>query len=67
MARRGNYGAEKRQKELKKKKKQKEKLERKQLKKQENSQGEAVVGGDEQLEKADDVVEADGGGEEQPG
>ena len=42
MAQRGKYGAEKRQKELKKKKKQAEKLERKRLKKLGVSPGEPV-------------------------
>ncbi len=60
MAKRGKYGAEKRQKELKKKKKQKEKLERKRLKRLGPSQGESENGGDEQAEKADDVVEPGG-------
>ena len=38
MARRGNFGFEKRQKELKKKKKKEEKLERKRLKKAGNTE-----------------------------
>jgi hypothetical protein len=41
MAKRGRYGAEKRQKELKKKKKREEKLERKRLKKDADTPGEA--------------------------
>jgi transcription elongation GreA/GreB family factor len=60
MAKRGKFGAEKRQKELKKKKKREEKLERKRLKKQESLQGESENAGDEQAEKADGVVEPGG-------
>jgi hypothetical protein len=52
MARRGNYGAEKRQKELKKKKKREKKLERKHLKKLENGGTEPEVA---TAEKADDA------------
>jgi len=57
MANRGNYGAEKRQKERKKQKKREEKLLRKQQKKLQNSEGEPGIGDDEQEVKADDVVE----------
>jgi hypothetical protein len=53
MARRGKYGAEKRQRELKKKKKREEKLEKKRLKKQ----GEL----DEGAEEPEDEVEAKDG------
>lgn len=60
MARRGKYGTEKRQKELKKKKKREEKLVRKRLKKQGGSEGESETSEDEQVEKADDVLEPDG-------
>ncbi len=66
MARRGNYGHEKRQKELKKKKKQQEKLEKKLLKKQgelaELEEGtEAVDGAEEQTEAVDGVEEPEAG------
>jgi hypothetical protein len=55
MARRGKYGAEKRQKELKKKKKREEKLERKRLKKKESTDGEPEnVGADDALENGGD-------------
>lgn len=60
MAKRGKYGAEKRQKELKNKKKREKKLLKKQLRKQE-SQGEPEKSGDEQVEQAEGVMEqADG-------
>lgn len=59
MAKRGRYGAEKRQKELKKKKKREEKLARKQLKKQEAEGDPEVVqdASDEQkdIEASEDI------------
>ena len=55
MAKRGRYGAEKRQKELKKKKKREDKLERKRLKKQKSPLNES----EEQAEASGDVVESD--------
>lgn len=61
MARRGNYGAEKRQKELKKKKKQQAKLEKKLLKKQGNApQDETVEGAEAQPVDVEEGAEVDG-------
>jgi hypothetical protein len=54
MARRGKYGAEKRQKELKRKKKQEEKRERKRLKKK-NPDGEAESGGHAAADKPENA------------
>jgi hypothetical protein len=61
MARRGRYGAEKRQKELKKKKKREEKLERKRTKKLDGAPDEVEAGNGEE---SDDVSEAPEPGEE---
>lgn len=47
MARRPNYGAEKRQKEIQKQQKKEEKLEKKRLKKEAAANGEIVEGDDE--------------------
>lgn len=69
MARRGNYGFEKRQKEIKKKKKRQEKLERKQSKKEnaspessettpDVSAGQQGTNGRESIKDAQDKEEA---------
>lgn len=57
MARRPNYGVEKRQKEIKKQKKQEEKAEKKRLKKEAANAGE----GEPEVEVADDEESATGG------
>ena len=66
MARRGNFGFEKRQKELKKKKKKEEKLERKRLKKAGNTEDNLESAGEEPEGTADpaepDAEKDDGGG-----
>ena len=61
MARRGKFGAEKRQKELKRKKKREEKLEKKRLKKLGTTPGEPEPGGDEQVEKTEDAAGGEAG------
>jgi hypothetical protein len=58
VARRGKYGAEKRQKEIKKKKKRQEKLERKQLKKQTNAEGDQQVDTESPAEGGDTEIPA---------
>lgn len=57
MGRRGNFGAQKRQKELKKKKKREEKLERKRLRKLGVTEGQLEEVGDESAAKDDKVLE----------
>jgi len=57
MARRGNYGAEKRQKEIKKNKKRAEKLERKHKKKQDDSVADPEAREEDQAKAGDDVVD----------
>jgi len=57
MAKRGKYGAEKRQKELKKKKKREEKLEKKKLKAMGNVVVDPETGEEVTAEAVDGVVE----------
>ena len=54
MARRPNYGAEKRQKEIKKQQKQEEKAEKKRLRKEAAARGEILPDGD--IEPFDDAA-----------
>ena len=56
MARRPNYGAEKRQKEIQKQQKKEEKLEKKRLKKEAAANGE-LVEGDDDFEAGDEASE----------
>jgi hypothetical protein len=57
MAKRGNYGAEKRQKEIKKNKKRAEKLERKHQKNQDDTLAEPEDREVDQTKASDDAVD----------
>ena len=67
MARRGQYGAEKRQKELKKKKKKLEKLEKKRLKKLGPVEEELDENGEVIVRTDEDAVEGDAKTSTDPG